>query len=150
MNLKSNLDDHLVLNGYTSAIKRSTLSVWRFLLSIANRTVPPTTRFQVSRKEIQEGTRIGSLNTIDSALEDLESCNLLCRYPAPGANDGQIYELLTLDEKPIPNINRWHIITSLRQIADKLEGNDRAMTLEQIVKWSKLTYQAQRLLKELL
>jgi hypothetical protein len=118
-------------------------------LSVANKTEPPTRRFQVSRKEIQDGTQMGSLNTVDGALEDLESYNLLSRYTQPGANEGQIYELLTLEEHPIPNINRWHIVETFRQVADSLESHDKALTLKQIVKWSKVTYQARRLLGDL-
>ena len=134
------------LNRHSSALKGSTLAVWHYLLSVANRTNPPTRRFQVSRKEVQDGAGIGSLNTVDSALEDLESYNLLSRYSSPGDNEGQIYELLTLEESPIPHINRWHIVTTFRQVADSLESDDKAMSLQQIVKWSKLTYQARRLL----
>lgn len=133
-------------SSYNSAIKGSTHAVWRFLLSIANKTAPPTRRFQVSRKEIQDGARIGSLNTVDNALEELESYNLLSRYRLPGDNEWQIYELLTLEECPIPHINRWHIVATFRKVADSLESNDRALTLQQITKWSKLTYQARRLL----
>lgn len=133
-------------NGHNSVLKGSTLAVWHYLLSVANRTEPPTRRFQVSRKEVQDGARIGSLNTVDSALEDLESYNLLNRYSSPGDNEGQIYEMLTLEEDPIPHINRWHIVTTFRQVADSLERDDKAMTLQQIVKWSKLTYQARRLI----
>jgi hypothetical protein len=103
----------------------------------------------VSRKEIQDGAGIGSLNTVDNALEELESYNLLVRYGAPGDNEGQTYELLTLEERPIPHINRWHIVSTFRQVADSLENNDRALTLQQITKWSKLTYQARRLLGDL-
>lgn len=129
-----------------SVIKGSTLAVWRYLLSVANRTDLPTRKFQVSRREIQEGARIGSLNTVDNALEDLESYNFLSRYTLPGDNEGQVYELLTLEENPIPNLNRWHIVQTFRKVAERLETDDKAMTLQQIVKWSKLTYQARRLL----
>lgn len=132
-----------------SVIKGSTLSVWRYLLGVANRTDPPTKRFQVSRKEIQEGARLGSLNTVDNALEELEAYNFLSRYPSPGDNEGQVYELLTLEEQPIPNLNRWHIVDTLRRVAENLAADDRAMTLQQIVKWSKVTYQARRLMDSL-
>lgn len=131
-----------------SVIKGSTLAVWHYLLSVASRTNPPTRRFQVSRKEIQDGSGIGSLNTVDNALEDLESYNLLSRYPSPGDNEGQVFELLTLEETPIPHVNRWHIVATFRQVADSLESNETALTLQQIVKWSKITYQARRLLSD--
>lgn len=128
-----------------SVIKGSTYIVWQFLLRVAHRTEPPTRRFQISRREIQKETGIGSLNTIDNALENLESYGLLRRHSVPGANDGYIYELLTLKENPIPKINKWNIAATLRQIADSLERNS-TLTPQQISKWSKLTYQAQRLM----
>jgi hypothetical protein len=150
MNLTPDLNPRAARpNDHRSVLKGSTLAVWHYLLSIANRTNPPTRRFQVSRKEVQDGAGIGSLNTVDSALEDLESYNFLSRYLSPGDNEGQIYELLTLEENPIPHVNRWHIVTTFRQVADCLESDDKAMTLQQIVKWSKLTYQARRLLSDI-
>jgi DNA-binding HxlR family transcriptional regulator len=115
---------------------------------MAHQTNPPTMSFQVSRREIQTGTGIGSLNTIDSALEDLESYGFLSRHASPGDNEGQVYQLLTLEENPIPNVNRWHIVATFRQVADSLERNDKALTLQQIFKWSRLTYQARRLLSD--
>jgi hypothetical protein len=132
----------------SSALKGSALAVWRFLLSVACRTDPPTRKFRMSRREIQEGARIGSLNTIDGALEDLESYNLLCRHSLPGSNEGHIYELLTLEENPIPRVNRWHVVATFRQVADSLESDDKALTLQEIIQWSKLTYRARRLLNE--
>jgi hypothetical protein len=130
-------------------MKGSTLAVWHYLLSVAHRTDPATRRFQVSRKEIQDGAQIGSLNTVDNALEDLESYNFMSRYHLPGDNEGQLYELFTLEENPIPNLNRWHIVATFRQIAESLEAGDKALTLQQIIKWSKLTYQARRLLSDI-
>jgi hypothetical protein len=127
-------------------IKGSTRTVWQLLLRVAHRTDPPTRKFQVSRREIQKEAGIGSLNTIDNALENLESYGLLRRYSVPGSNDGYIYELLTLKENPVPKINKWSIAATLRQLADSLEQNNIALTPQQIGKWSKLTYQARRLM----
>jgi hypothetical protein len=129
-----------------SLLKGRTLDVWRFLLGIARQTAPPTKRFQVSRREIQKGAGVGSLNTVDEALERLEAFGLLMRDSLPGSNEGYIYELLTLDENPIPNINRWGIAALLRQVADTLERDTMAMTPEQISKWSGLVYKARQLL----
>lgn len=89
---------------------------------------------------------MGSLNTVDNALEELESYKLLSRYNSPGDNEGQIYELLTLEEAPIPHINRWHIVATFRQVADSLENNDKALSLQQIIEFAKITHQARRLL----
>lgn len=131
-----------------SVIKGSTYTVWRFLLRVAHRTDPPTKKFQVSRREIQKEAGIGSLNTIDNAIENLESYGLLRRHSVPGANDGYIYELLTLKENPVPKINKWSIAATLRQLADALEHNTTSLTPQQISKWSRLTYQARRLMPD--
>jgi hypothetical protein len=145
MNLTPN--SHPIDSGSRNPIiKGSAYAVWRFLIKISNQTTPPTVKFQVSRREIQKGTGIGSLNTVDDALEHLESFGLLQRYFLPGANEGQIYELLTLDESPVPSLNRWSIAALLRQAADILERDDRGLTPEQIIKWSRLIFQARRLL----
>jgi hypothetical protein len=85
---------------------------------------------------------------VDSALEELESYKLLSRYGSPGDNQGQIYELLMLDETPIPHLNRFHIVTILRQVADDLENSSQALTLQQITQWSRISHQARRLLSD--
>lgn len=145
MNLTPN--SHPIDSGSRNPIiKGSAYAVWRFLIKISNQTTPPTVRFQVSRREIQKGTGIGSLNTVDHALEHLESFGLLQRHFLPGSNEGQIYELLTLDESPVPSLTRWSIAALLRQAADILERDDRGLTPEQITKWSRLIFQARRLL----
>jgi hypothetical protein len=129
-------------------IKGSAYAVWRFLIKTANETAPPTVRFQVSRREIQKGSGIGSLNTVDDALEQLESFGLLLRYPVPGSNEGYVYELLTLDESPVPSLSRWAIAARLRQAADTLERDETALTPEQIIRWARLIFQARRLLPD--
>lgn len=112
-------------------------------------TNPPTKRFQVSRREIKVGTGLGSMNTIDDALAALEAYGLLSRHLEPGSNDGHQYELLTLDETPSPLISTRTITATLREVADSLEKSSQAMSHHQILRWSKLTHQARRLLNEL-
>jgi hypothetical protein len=102
----------------------------------------------VSRREIKEGTGIGSYNTIDEAVASLESFGLLRRHLEPGSNDGHQYELLLLDENPAPAVTAKTIIDSLRQLADSLERSSSALTAEQISGWSKLAHKAQKLLSE--
>ncbi len=129
-------------------IKGSAYALWRFLIKTANKSAPPTVKFQISRREIQKGAGIGSLNTVDDALEHLESLGLVLRHPAPGSNEGYVYELLTLDESPVPSLNKWSIAARLRQAADTLERDETALTSEQIVKWARLIFQARRLLPD--
>ena len=127
-------------------ISGSALAVWRHLRGIALLTDLPTKRFQVSRREIKEGTGIGSLNTIDSAIESLEAYGLLLRHPEPGSNDGHQYELLTLDESPVPLISATTITDTLRKLADTLEQRASSLRGEQLNQWALLAYKARRLL----
>jgi hypothetical protein len=54
-----------------------TRDVWQFLVRTV-RDSPATSneRIKLSRKEIKDGTGIGSFNTIDQALIDLQSYGL--------------------------------------------------------------------------
>jgi hypothetical protein len=127
-------------------IRGSALIVWRYLRSVAHMTSPPTTQFQVSRREVKDGSGIGSLNTVDGAIETLEAYGLLSRYPEVGSNDGYQYELLTLDENPTPVISIRTIAAALRQVADNLERNDPVIRSEQLNQWAILAYKARKLL----
>lgn len=130
-------------------IKGSALSVWTYLRSIAFLTSPPTRRFQVSRREIQQGAKIGSLNTVDEAIAALEAYGLLSRFQEPGSNDGHQYELLTLDERPLPVINIETIAKTLRQLADSLECSGSSLNSDQLNQWALLTAKGWRLASRL-
>jgi hypothetical protein len=131
-----------------SCIRGSALSVWLYLRNIAFKTNPPSKEFQVSRREIKQGTGIGSFRTIDDAVAALESLGLLVRHPVPGSNDGHYYELLTLDEYPTPAVSTQTVVTTLRQLADSLECTNALLTPAQINQWSILAYKARRLLSQ--
>lgn len=129
-------------------VRGSVRLVWLFLKDVAFKTSPPTKRFQVSRREIKEGTGIGSLNTIDDALATLEAYSLLARYAEPGSNDGDQYELLTLDENPAPVIDIKVTVNTLRQLADSLEQEGARLTYEQLGQFSILALKARRILSD--
>lgn len=130
-------------------IRGSARTVWLYLRSIALRTNPPTLRFQVSRREIKQGTGIGSYNTIDDAVAALESFCLLIRHLEPGSNEGHQYELLSLEESPASAITATSVAATLRQLADSVERNGSALTRSQIDQWSKLAHKARKLLSEI-
>lgn len=136
------------LVGVGPSIKGSTLAVWLYLRSVAFKTNPPLKEFQVSRREIKQGTGIGSFNTIDEAVVALESFGLLLRHLEPGSNDGHYYELLTFDEYPVPVVSTNTVITTLRQIADGLERSMPGLTHEQINQWAIIANKARRLFPE--
>lgn len=130
------------------SIRGSALTVWLYLRSIAFRMNPPLKEFQVSRREIKQGTGIGSFKTIDDAVATLESFGLLLRHPVPGSNDGHYYELLTLAEHPVPVVSTQTVVNTLRQLADNLECTNAFLTREQINQWSILAHKARRLLSQ--
>lgn len=145
MNLSPRRNQHNT-GGSNLPIKGNALVVWRYLRGVALTTEIPTKCFQVSRREIKEGTGIGSMNTIDTAIESLEAYGLLLRHPEPGSNDGHQYELLTLDESPAPLISAMTITDSLRRLADSLEQRASSIGSEQLNQWAILTYKGRRLL----
>jgi hypothetical protein len=103
----------------------------------------------VSRREIQQGANIGSLNTIDDSIAALEAYGFLLRFSEPGSNDGHQYELLTLDEQPVPVVSAETITNTLRQLADNLERSNSALSRQQLNQWAILACKARRLLSEL-
>lgn len=134
--------------GVTVRMRRRAGRVWRYLLGVAMTTTPPTLRFQVSRKEIQSGTGIGSLNTVDSALEDLEAFGVLLRHPEPGSNDGVQYELLTLEEKPSCSVNTALIASDLRQAASYIEEAGPGLTDDELLRCLDLAHRARRFMSD--
>ncbi|HEX8145562.1 MAG TPA: hypothetical protein VF591_00045 [Pyrinomonadaceae bacterium] len=132
MNLTPNQPSPKAMN-CNQPIRGSARTVWLYLRGVALGTNPPTLRFQVSRREIKEGTGIGSYNTIDEAVAALESFGLLRRHLEPGSNDGHQYELLSLEESPAPAVTVTTIISSLRQLADCVERHGPTLTGEQII-----------------
>lgn len=134
--------------GVTVRMRRRAGRVWLYLLSVARATTPPTLRFQVSRREIQSGTGIGSLNTVDSALEDLEAFGVIQRHPEPGSNDGMQYELVTLDECPSRLIDPALIASDLRQAASYVEEAGPGLTDDELLKCLELTHRARQFMSE--
>ena len=132
----------------TVRMRRRAGRVWLYLLGVARTTTPPTFRFQVSRREIQTGTGIGSLNTVDSALEDLKAFGVLLRHPEPGSNDGVQYELLTLEEKPSRSIDPALIASDLRQAASYIEEAGPRLTDDELLRGLDLAHLARRFMSD--
>lgn len=130
------------------SLKGSARTVWLFLRSVAFSTNPPSRCFQVSRREIKEGTGIGSFRTIDDAVAALESFGLLIRHLEPGSSEGHTYELITLGEDPPLNVSAKTVVNTLRKIADNLERKPPLLSGEKINRWSILAAKAHRLLSE--
>jgi len=49
-------------------------------------------------------------------------------------------------EKSVPRVDKWHVVATFRRVANGLES--KALTLQEIVQWSRLMYRARRLINE--
>ena len=72
--------------------------VWDYLWSVTRGAVVPVRTTRKSRREIKTGSGLGSMVTVDAALEHLERVGLINVKPAVGSFAGNEYEVFTPDE----------------------------------------------------
>lgn len=136
-----------------SLLHGRTRDVWQFLLNVARNTHEgDAARIKLSRKEIKEGTGIGSFNTIDQALIDLQSFGLLKVHPLFGSNKGYEYELLRLEDEPESEVTApQEIAQALKETAQAIEksGVDN-LSGDQLKELTRLTHTARRLTAHIL
>ena len=72
--------------------------VWDYLWSVTRGAIVPITSTRKSRREIKAGSGLGSMVTVDAALEHLENVGLIAVRPAVGSLSGNEYEVFTPDE----------------------------------------------------
>ncbi len=72
--------------------------VWDYLWSVTRGAVVPTRSTRKSRREIKAGSGLGSMVTVDAALEHLENVGLIAVKPAIGSLTGNEYEVFTPEE----------------------------------------------------
>lgn len=72
--------------------------VWDYLWSVTRGAIIPVKYIRKSRREIKAGSGLGSMVTVDAALEHLVSVGLIAVRPAVGSLSGNEYEVLTPDE----------------------------------------------------
>jgi hypothetical protein len=72
--------------------------VWDYLWSVTRGAVIPTRLTKKSRREIKAGSGLGSMVTVDAALEHLETVGLIAVKPAIGSLTGNEYEVFTPEE----------------------------------------------------
>lgn len=80
------------------AFRGKSKQVWDYLWSITRGAVVPVKSTRKSRREIKAGSGLGSMVTVDAALEHLESVGLIAVRPAVGSLSGNEYEVFTPDE----------------------------------------------------
>ncbi|HEX8282682.1 MAG TPA: hypothetical protein VF588_04980 [Pyrinomonadaceae bacterium] len=72
--------------------------VWDYLWSVTRGAIVPVTTTRKSRREIKAGSGLGSMVTVDAALEHLESVGLVAVRQSVGSLSGNEYEVFTPDE----------------------------------------------------
>lgn len=94
--------------------------VWDYLWSVTRGAIVPATSTRKSRREIKAGSGLGSMVTVDMALEHLEKVGLISIRPAVGSLSGNEYEVFTPDEAYTSTSS----ITSTSRITQKVDELD--------------------------
>lgn len=139
--------------GQTSLLQGRTRDVWQFLVrTVRDSHGGSNERIKLSRKEIKDGTGIGSFNTIDQALIDLQSYGLLKVHPVFGSNKGYEYELLQLDYEPESEVKAPRAIAeALMETAQAIEQSGvKHLSGDQLKELTRLAHSARRLAAEIL
>ncbi len=94
--------------------------VWDYLWSVTRGAVVPARSTRKSRREIKAGSGLGSMVTVDAALEHLENVGLIAVKPAIGSLTGNEYEVFTPEETSTSTSS----ITSSSRITQKVDELD--------------------------
>jgi hypothetical protein len=86
--------------------------VWDYLWSVSRGAVVPKRSVRKARKEIKAGAGLGSMVTVDAAIEHLQMMGLLSVKPAIGSLAGNEYEVFTPEESSI-SATRYTSISSI-------------------------------------
>jgi len=137
----------------SSLLQGRTRDVWQFLVrTVRDSQGGSNERIKLSRKEIKDGTGIGSFNTIDQSLIDLQSYGLLKVHPVFGSNKGYEYELLRLDDEPESEVKAPRAIAeALKETAQAIEQSGVThLSGDQLKELTRLAHSARRLAAEIL
>jgi hypothetical protein len=72
--------------------------VWDYLWSVSRAAIIPTRTVRRSRPQIRAGSGLGSMNTVDAAIEHLRSVGLIVVRSIVGESNGNEYEIFTPEE----------------------------------------------------
>jgi hypothetical protein len=94
--------------------------VWDYLWSVTRGAIVPTRSTRKSRREIKAGSGLGSMVTVDAALEHLENVGLIAVKPAIGSLTGNEYKVFTPEEASTSTSS----ISSSSRITQKVDELD--------------------------
>lgn len=101
--------------------------VWDYLWSVSRGAIVPVRVVRKSRREIKAGAGLGSMVTVDAALEHLETIGLIRIKPAIGSLIGNEYEVFTPEEAST-SISSTSSITSPTQKLVELDVPESGST----------------------
>lgn len=100
--------------------------VWDYLWSVSRGAIQPARTIRKSRKEIKDGSAIGSLVTLDAAIRHLEQVGLIKKVSRTGSLVGNEYEIFTPEEiasssTSSPSIASIGVLYQKLDVLDELE-----------------------------
>lgn len=106
--------------------------VYDYLWSVSRGAIQPTRFVKKSRREIKKGSGLGSMVTVDAAIEHLQLIGLLKVTQAVGSLSGNEYEIFAPDEIDLssPSISSISSKTSLTQKVDILANPESSISRE--------------------
>jgi hypothetical protein len=113
--------------------------VWDYLWSVSRGAILPTRFIKKSRKEIKQGSGLGSMVTVDAAIEHLQQIGLLKVDKSIGSLNGNSYKIFTPEESiqnltgstSISSISRYTSPIQKLDILDILETSNTSITQTQ-------------------
>ena len=120
--------------------------VWDYLWSVSRGAIVPVRSVRKSRREIKVGAGLGSMVTVDAALEHLEQVGIIAIRPAIGSLIGNEYEVFTPEEAYTRYTSTSSIsrTTSLTQKVDVLDVLDSSISSTTQLVEDKTTYGASK------
>lgn len=137
-----------VQNNAGAALKGRTRDVWDYFCQALNDQKTGGNRVRASRRQIQRGSGVGSLNTIDSAIATLQGRGWLRVHPLPGSNEGYEYEVLVERASGGGAETPGFIAETLQRAAGVIRRRGESLTPEHLNKWSRVAHQINRLVDE--
>ncbi|MET0625652.1 MAG: hypothetical protein ABW250_22145 [Pyrinomonadaceae bacterium] len=112
------------------AFRGKSKQVWDYLWSVTRGAIVPVKSTRKSRREIKVGSGLGSMVTVDAALEHLKSVGLIAVRPAVGSLSGNEYDVFTPDEASTStsSIPSTSSATRITQKVDELDVPESGST----------------------
>jgi hypothetical protein len=101
--------------------KGKSKQIYDYLWTASRGSITPVRTIRKTHGEIQEGSGIGSLNTVKNGLKYLQQIGLINKTSAVGEASGNIYEIFTPEEVNLTSIDRPdRSVSSISPVRQKL------------------------------